>query len=173
MPSNGSSGCTPSQFPWSQMSHCGGDCYFWLCILSACLSVCVYIHVCVCVCVCVCEGDVIHTFVPTHGEGTTAAHCHGNTCLSIPVSVCTEDRETASGLTASHLSHTHTHTHTELLLYRSYINKHTHQGPDTTARTHSHNPSKTTQTHTPSPRQKSLSPTLVDSFVSQQLLPER
>lgn len=86
-------------------------------------------HSCVCVLLLsVCARAVvfvIRTSVPTHTKGATAAHCHGNTCLSLSVPACTEDRQTAQIVTTTH----HTQTRTHALVFQidsGHTNTHTH-----------------------------------------------
>ena len=78
-------------------------------------------------------------------------------CPSLCLPPPRTDRQLA--VSQPRITHTHTHTHTHCSTCLQKSHKHTHQGPDTGARTLRH-----TQ-RTKSLRQKSLSPTFVNSFV--------
>lgn len=125
---------------------------------NLCLCVCVHTRMCAC-------GYKDFSFIPLSqhmGKGLQpliAMETH--VCPSLCLSALRTDRQLVASqprmsctleIQGAEVTFKNTHTHT-------------HQGCGTTARTHTH-------TKTPSPRQKSLSPTFVNSFVSQQLLPE-
>lgn len=136
-----------------------GSCYL---LVSVCVCVCA------CACVCGCANGGLSSFIPLSqhmGKGLQpliAIETH--VCSSLCLPALRTDRQLVVSQPRI--------THTEMLVCRSHLNTHTRQVGAATARIQGHTRTHT-HTQSPSPRQKSLSPTFVNSFVSQQLLAER